>query len=201
MTRCIPSYSVSANLDSTEWFATQVRIGREHHCAHHLQMRGYEVFLPCYSENRRWSDRTKTIRHPLFAGYLFCRVSGEVMGKIVTLPGVVRIVGDGRRPIAIPAGEIEALQRIVAADLKPQPWPFLETGRRVRLEVGPLRGTEGIVVKSGGGERVVVSISLLRRSVAVEVDAAWLGVPPGSSIGERDGAIRAFADRTTTPRS
>ena len=145
------------------------------------------MFLPCYLEQRRWSDRVKRVVHPLFAGYVFCRVSGDVVAKVVTTPGVIRIVGDGRRAMPVPADEIEAIQRIVSADLPSEPWPFLETGQRVRLDVGPLRGMEGIVVRSTNGQRVIVSISLLRQSVAVEVDAEWVSVPAGPSIDLREG--------------
>lgn len=159
-----------------EWFATQVRVGREHSCARHLRVRGYEVFLPCFLQNRRWSDRVKKIDRALFAGYVFCRVSSEMVAKIVTTPGVVRIVGDGRRAVPVPADEIAAVQRIVDAGLAVEPWPFLQTGQCVRIGVGPLRGTEGVVVGSRNSQRVVVSISLLRRSVAVEVDAEWVRV-------------------------
>ena len=162
--------------DDAEWFATQVRVGREHSCARHLQMRGYEVFLPCYVEHRRWSDRLRKVVRPLFSGYVFCRASSQVVGKIVTTPGVMRIVGDGRRAVPVSGDEIAAIQRIVNAGAPSEPWPFLQEGRRVRIGVGPLRGTEGFVVRSTSGERVVVSISLLRRSVAVEVDAEWVHV-------------------------
>lgn len=159
-----------------EWFATQVRVGREHVCARHLHARGYEVFLPCHTEYRRWSDRVKEAVHPLFAGYVFCRASFHVVGKIVTTPGVVRIVGDGTRALPVSAEEIDAIQRIVTAGIRPEPWPYLRTGQHVRIDVGPLRGTEGIFVASRQGGRVVVSISLLCRSVAVEVDARWVHV-------------------------
>ena len=163
-------------LGDAEWFATQVRVGREHYSARHLQMRGYEVFLPCHRESRRWSDRVKHVSHPLFAGYLFCRSSSDVVGKIVTAPGVMRIVGDGTRAVPVPHDQIEAVRRIVDAGLVSEPWPFLQTGERVCIEVGPLRGLEGVVVRSLNGLRVVVSIVLLRRSVAVEVDAEWVRV-------------------------
>jgi transcription antitermination factor NusG len=151
-------------------------VGREHSCARHLQVRGYEVFLPCSRQNRRWSDRIKKIERALFPGYVFCRMSGEAVATIVTTPGVVRIVGDGGRAVPIPVDEIVAVQRIVDAGLSVEPWPFLQTGQCIRIGVGPLRGTEGVVIESKDSQRVVVSISLLQRSVAVEVDAGWLSV-------------------------
>jgi transcription antitermination factor NusG len=159
---------------AAEWFVAQVRAGREHLTARHLRMRGYEVFLPCYTERRRWSDRIRTRERPLFDGYLFCRLSGSVVGKIVTTPGVMRIVGEGGRAVPVPGHEIETIRRIVAERLPCEPWQYLQVGERVSIECGPLRGIRGVVVKSGNTGRIVVSISLLRRAIAVDVDATWL---------------------------
>jgi transcription antitermination factor NusG len=120
----------------------------------------------------------KSIEQALFAGYLFCRVRPDVTGKIVTAPGVIRIVSDGHRPLPVPLHEIEALQRVMASGLDLSPWRYLQTGQRVRIIDGPLRGTEGIVVKAGQRDRLILSVSLLCRSVAVEIDPAWLSIPP-----------------------
>lgn len=163
-----------------EWFAAQVWAGREQHCAQHLRVRGYDVFLPCYREQRRWSDRVKSVERALFSGYVFCRIHGHVLAQLLTTPGVVRIVGDGCRPLPVAREEIDALQRAVEAGLKVEPTDFLEVGQRVRIETGPLRDTEGIVLKVMKNQhRLILSVSLLRRSVAVELDpASVVRLPP-----------------------
>jgi transcription antitermination factor NusG len=161
-----------------EWFAAQVWSGRERHCATHLRVRGYEVFLPCYTERRRWSDRVKVIERALFAGYVFCRSEADVLAQVITAPGVIRIVGDGQRPLPIPTDEIESIQRIVASGVAATPWPFMHEGQHVRIDVGPLRGTHGRILRTKTDHRLIVSISLLQRSVAVELDADWVSVPP-----------------------
>jgi transcription antitermination factor NusG len=161
-----------------EWFAAQVWSGRERLCAAHLRARGYEVFLPCYTERRRWSDRVKSLERALFAGYVFCRSDATVLAQVITTPGVIRIVGDGQRPLPIPTDEIEAIQRIVASDVAAAPWPFMHEGQQVRIDVGPLRGTHGRILRTKTDHRLIVSISLLQRSVAVEMDADWVSVPP-----------------------
>jgi transcription antitermination factor NusG len=157
-----------------EWFALQVWTGRERPCAAQLRARGYDVFLPCYCERRRWSDRVKCVERAMFAGYLFCRITPIVAAKIVTTPGVIRILGDSDGPLPVRADEIEAIQRIVGTDRQTQPWPFLHVGERIRLESGPLSGTEGIIVRMKAQHRLVVSVSLLQRSVAVEIDETWV---------------------------
>jgi transcription antitermination factor NusG len=160
------------------WFAAQVWTGRELFCASHLRVRGYEVFLPCYCEHRRWSDRVKRVERALFPGYVFCRLCGDVLAKIVTTPGVIRLVGDGKHPLPIPIDEIETIQRIVATGITARPWAFVQAGQRVRIERGPLRELEGLVLRTTHGNRLIVSIALLQRSVAVEIDAEWVSVPP-----------------------
>jgi transcription antitermination factor NusG len=157
-----------------EWFALQVWTGREQPCAVQLRARGYDVFLPSYWEQRRWSDRIKRIERAMFAGYLFCRLSPDAPAKAITTPGVLRILGDREGPLPVRPDEIEALQRIVAAERLVEPWPYLQAGERVRIETGPLAGAEGTVVRLKAQHRLVVSVSLLQRSVAVEIDHAWV---------------------------
>jgi transcription antitermination factor NusG len=167
--------------DPNEWFAVQVWAGRESRSAAFLGLRGYDVFLPCYRERRRLADRTKTFERALFAGYLFCRMQPHVYAKILTAPGVIRIVGGLDGPIAIPQTEISAIRRIVDAHLQAEPWPFPEPGQHVCIDAGPLRGTEGTVLTVNDRRKLIVSISLLQRAVAVEIDPEWIapsvGVP------------------------
>jgi transcription antitermination factor NusG len=163
-----------------EWFAVQVWAGREPLCATHLSSRGYHVFLPSYREHRRWSDRTKIVDRAVFQGYLFCRLSDDVFAKVVTTPGVIRIVGDGSGPLPVAAEEIHALQRVMEHRLSTEPWEFLRAGERVRIQQGPLTSLEGIVLRTHGRHRLIVSVTLLQRSVAVEIDPGWVDVSPCS---------------------
>jgi transcription termination/antitermination protein NusG len=160
------------------WFAAQVWGGREQLCATHLSARGYDVFFPSYREHRRWSDRIKTIDRAVFEGYLFCRLSDEVFAKVVTTPGVIRIVGDGTRPLPVATEEIEALQRVMERRLAAEPWEFLRAGERVRIHRGPLAGLEGIVLRTSARHRLILSVSLLQRAVSVEIDPSWVDASP-----------------------
>jgi len=160
--------------ESKQWFAIHVWAAREPISAAHLRARGYEVFLPMYRERRRWVDRVKIVDKALFPGYLFCRSVGSVLGKVVTAPGVIHIVGDGYRPTAISTHEIEALQRVVAQGVPLEPADYLRVGQRVRIEFGPLQGTEGVIQRVKHRDRLILSVTALQRSVAVEVAAGWL---------------------------
>lgn len=163
-------------MSTEDWFAVQVRAGRERFCAEHLQARGYEVFLPCYYEQRRWSDRLKTTERALFAGYLFCRFGRTVTAKVVTTPAVIRIVGNSQGPQAVPSHEIEAVRGITAARLAIEPWPFEYQDRLVRVDCGPLRGLLGTVLQVKNRHRLVISVSLLQRSLAVEIAPEWVSI-------------------------
>jgi len=161
--------------DSTyAWYALRVRSRHENTVASHLQARGFESFVPLYKSLRRWSDRFREIELPLFPGYVFCQFNLLNRLPIVTVPGIVHVVGIGRIPVAIAQTEIAAIQTAIKSGLPRQPWPCLEIGNRVRIEYGPLSGIEGILSGFRGHQRLVLSVTLLQRSVAVQVDQAWV---------------------------
>ena len=163
---------------SRPWFALNTRFRYEDFAANHLRGKGYEVFLPVYKCRRRWSDRVKQLELPLFPGYLFCRF--DVMNRlpILTTPGMIQIVGFGKTPVPVDEAEILALQTAIGSGLDREPWPFLQVGQKVKIECGALRGVEGILLNIKGGHRLVLSVSLLQRSVAVEVDSSWVIAAP-----------------------
>lgn len=165
---------------TSPWYALHVRTRQETSIASVLQDKGYECFLPLYQSQRRWSDRIKQINLPLFPGYLFCRLELQKRLPILMTPGVVHIVGTGRIPIPVEDSEIVALEKIVRSGLQLQPWPFLHIGKKVRIGQGALDGLEGILLAVKKPHRLVVSITLLSRSVAVEIDEDW--AEPASSV-------------------
>jgi transcription antitermination factor NusG len=154
------------------WFALQVNSRKENWIFAHLVGQGYECFWPKFKSVRQWSDRRKEIESPLFPGYLFCRFNPLERLPILKTPGVMEIVGCNRKPIPIDEQEIQAIQRMMESSLVRQPWPYLEVGERVRIQSGALRGLVGILVALKGNYRLVLSVTLLKRSVAVEIDAA-----------------------------
>jgi transcription antitermination factor NusG len=155
------------------WYALHVRTRQEASIASVLKEKGYECFLPSYQSRRRWTDRTKHIHLPLFPGYFFCRFEVHKRLPILMTPGVLQIVGIGRIPVPVEDSEIAALQRIVNSGMQSQPWPFLHIGQKVRISHGALDGLEGILLAANKPQRLVVSVTLLSRSVAVEIDEDW----------------------------
>jgi transcriptional antiterminator NusG len=162
------------------WFALKVQACREKLVATLLRHKGFTEFLPLYRARHRWSDRSKEIELALFPGYLFCRFDPLHRLPILTTPGVTSILGVGKTPVPVDASEVAAIQAMVSSGLQVGPWPFLQVGERVRIEEGPLRGVEGILVNVNRRNKLVASVTLLQRSVAVEVDR--LSVTPLSPV-------------------
>ena len=138
-----------------------------------LDHKGYESFLPLYKPRRR-NSRDRDVRLPLFPGYLFCRFNETFRLPILTTPGVLHVVGLVRVPIPVDDLEVTAIRRLVESPLLPEAWSFLEAGQRVYINDGPLEGIEGTLVTVKNSNRLVLSVALLRRSVAVEIDRAWV---------------------------
>src|SRR5215469_5655019 len=152
------------------WYALQLRTQWESSTATMLSNKGYETFLPTYKILKRARDRSFEASAPLFPGYLFCRFNVFDRLPVLITPGVITVVRSGRTPIPVENSELEAVQKMVSTGLRVEPCPYLEVGQLVRIEDGALRGIEGILTSFKGAQRIVVSISLLRRSVALEID-------------------------------
>jgi transcription antitermination factor NusG len=161
---------VTTGAASREWFALQVRTRWEGSTAILLSGKGYEVFLPTYKIKKRWTGRLKEVAAPLFPGYVFCQFDVQKRLPILVTPGVISVVSRGRIPIPVDDIEMAAIQKIVSLGFRAEPYPYLELGQRVRIESDVLKGIEGILINFKGNHRIVVSVSLLRRSVALEID-------------------------------
>jgi len=158
----------------TRWYAAYTSANHEKRVAGQLEGRAIEHFLPLYRSVRRWSDRRVQIDLPLFPGYIFVRLALHDRLRVLQIPGVVRLVGFNGMPTALPDEEMEILRSGLSQRLGVRPHPFLTVGRRVRIRSGSFRGLEGILLRRKGNLRVVLSISLIQRSVAVEVDSTDL---------------------------
>jgi transcription antitermination factor NusG len=166
---------------TSQWFALRVRSRCEKVVAVAARSKGFEDFLPLHRRRRRWSDRSKWVDVPLFPGYLFCRLNPEDRFSLLTIRGVMHIVGVGRIPEPVDEQEISAIQHAICSDAQVEPWPFLEAGQRVRLSSGPLAGLEGILVETDEQRRVVVGLTILKQSVAVRIERDWVEPPVHSA--------------------
>lgn len=165
----------TVKLNDASWFGIHVKSRCEFRAYDDLCLRGFEAFLPLWSVRRRWSDRIKKLELPLFPGYLFCRFALPDRFKVLNAAGVAQIVGIGKDPVPIGETEIRSIQTLVASKMALTPWPYLKAGQQIRIDNGPLAGVEGVVINAEDGKsRVIVSVTMFLRSVAVEIDRNWI---------------------------
>ena len=152
------------------WYALRVKPRHEKAVAEALRAKGFEEFLPLCRERRRWSDRVKEIETPLFGGYTFCRFSAENWLAVLRAPGVVGVVKFGGALAEVDPEEIDALRAAVESGRMVRPCEFLSAGQRVRIVSGPLANVEGIFQRYSGSDQLVISVTILQRSVSVELE-------------------------------
>ncbi len=159
------------------WFGVRVRPRSEQRASGELARRGFEALLPSQRVRKRWADRTKVCEEPVFPGYLFARFDPEDRMRVLEAPFVIEVVGVGKKPVAISNDEINAIKTLVDSEFVLTPWPYLQAGQLVRIDAGPLAGVQGRILRSErGNPRVVVSVTMLQRSIAAEVDRDWIGL-------------------------
>ena len=155
------------------WYALYTRHQHERNAAQVLSQKGFETFLPLYQSVHQWKDRKKEVWLPLFPSYVF--VSGDLNRTLEVLktPGVVGFVANAGRPAIIPLEQIHAVRQL-ALRSRAEPHPFLQAGDRVRVKAGSLSGLEGILVRKKNQCRLVISVDMLGKSVATEIDVALI---------------------------
>ena len=164
------------------WFAIHVKSNHEKAVCSHLSMKGFEVFLPVCRTRNRWADRYKIVETPLFRGYVFARLDPARPNAIFSTPGVLKIVGTGRYPLPVEEGEITAIRRAVDANLQLRECDFFTRGQHATVIGGTLNGLEGTVVKLRQKTRLILSISLLQRSIALEIDENVVRIDAESAL-------------------
>lgn len=167
--------------DQPQWYAAYTCARHEKQVRRQLEEREIRCFLPLYRSVRRWKDRQKELKLALFPGYVFVHIGPKDRLRVLQTPSVVRFVCVKGHPAVLADSEIESLQSGLANAVHLEPHPYLKVGCKARVKYGPLAGTEGILVRTNVRKkigvrkkdrlRVVLSIDLIMRSVAVEVDA------------------------------
>jgi transcription antitermination factor NusG len=164
------SGAVSSSTHGTNWYVLYTAPRHEKSVAGQIERHGISCFLPVYRSMRRWKDRRKELELVLFPGYVFVQIALQDRLRVLQLPGAVRLVSRNGQPAALPEYEIETLRNRLAGSDNLEPHPYLRAGRRVRVRRGPMQGLEGIIVRRKDCCRVVFSMDLIMRSIAVEVD-------------------------------
>jgi transcription antitermination factor NusG len=172
-------------MSQPHWYAAYTCAKHEKRVAAELGAREVQNFLPLYSSVRRWKDRRVQLDLALFPGYVFVRLALRDRLQVLQIPSVVRLVGFGGLPTALPDVEMEILRVGLCQGLRVEPHPFLTVGRRVRITAGPFAGLEGVLKQKKRNLRVVVSLGLIQQSLAVDVDSADVRPTMGYAVGDR----------------
>lgn len=164
--------SVGASISpGSNWYAVYTLPRHEKVIAERLIQKDVETYLPLYRAIHRWNRRRAEVDLPLFPGYVFVKISMVHKARVLSHPGVIRLVSFNGKPAHLPDQEIERLRSSLQI-CRAEPYPFLSVGRQVRIKAGPLAGLEGRILRRKGKLRVVVSMELIERAIVLEVDAA-----------------------------
>jgi transcription antitermination factor NusG len=166
-----PMNSLDSGVCESPWYAIYTRHQHEKMVAQNLTSKGFESFLPLCTTAHNWKDRTKALSLPLFPCYVFLKGGIERRLQIITTPGIHGLVSRGGQPAAIPFIEIEAIRRVVQSGVRIEAHPLLKFGDRVRIKCGPLEGIQGILLRKKNISRLVLSVEMLGKAAAMEVDA------------------------------
>jgi transcription antitermination factor NusG len=160
------------HLDGASWYAVLTRSRQERVATLMLEYMMIANFLPLLSQERRWSDRKQMVNLPLFPGYVFVRIarSSELQLRVLKIPGVVGFVRNQTGPLPVPDREIEDVRAVLSHGIGCSPYPFLKAGDRVRVVRGALVGLEGTLIRCGSQSKLVISVEMIQRSVAVSVN-------------------------------
>lgn len=157
--------------DGAHWYAAYTRARHEKAVEKSLAAKGFEVFLPLHDVLSQWKDRRKWVQKPLFPGYLFVRTGPDRLGYVWMEKAVVHLVSDAGGPVPVPDEQVHTVRELMTRAVPVDPWPHVRKGDRVIVRDGPLIGLEGFFVRRKNEAKLVVSVDMLGRSVAAEVQA------------------------------
>lgn len=169
--------------DALRWYVAYTYPRHEKAVSDQVQLRSVETFLPTYTVKSRWKDRRVLLELPLFAGYVFTRITARERIKVLSVPSVIRILSYRGMPVPIDDAEIDAMRACVANGAKFSPHPYIAVGDRVRVRDGAFEGLEGVVIRESNQCKLVVSLSLIHQSVSLEVEPGCLEIVEAANAG------------------
>lgn len=169
---CSMGAQVLTSTSDLRWYAVYTCANHEKQVARQLDLRAIECFLPLYERISRWKDRRMKIRLPLFSGYVFVRMVLEEKLRVLQIPGVVRLVGFNGTPTPLGDEEMETMRNGLTGGVHAEPCPYFSIGSHVRIKSGPLQGLKGVLLKKKNSCHLIISLDLIQRSIAVQVDSA-----------------------------
>ena len=162
--------SMNETTEKYRWYALHTRHRHEKKVNQRLLEKGVESYLPLNTHYRKWSDRYKEVKEPLFSCYVFVRIDLRHQLSALQTDGAVGLVSFSGIPAPIPDEQIEALQRIVEGNRHVDYAEYMPPGSRVKVTQGPFQDIEGIMVRTKSENRLIISIDGIRQAISVEID-------------------------------
>ena len=153
-----------------DWYAVYTVVRHEKTVNSSLLEKSIDTFLPLREVASRWKDRRKSVRFPLFPGYLFVNIHPQERYTVLNTRGVVKILGAGGNPIPVPVEQVDAVKRILESRLEYEPYYYFVPGKEALVVKGPFQGLRGRILERRSGYRLILSVDIIQRAVAVEVD-------------------------------
>lgn len=185
----------SSLIDPPRWYAVYTYPRHEKSVLEHFELKSLEAFLPTFVTESRWKDRRVRLQTPVFPGYVFTRIHASHRNKVLSSPGVIRILCFNGMPAPIDDAEIESVKRCLEQGTVLGPCPLLEVGERVRVKSGVLEGLEGHISRCKNDRRLIVPITLIHQSVAIEIDVQLLELVNTEADGLGRSLGRSGSDR------
>jgi transcription antitermination factor NusG len=156
--------------EEAHWYAMYTNARHENAVADHLISKDIEVFVPTIAVVRSWKDRKMKLQTPAFPGYVFTKICLSERGRVISVPGVVRILSFNGVPARLDEAEIENIRLCHRRGAFMESLPSFGVGERVRVKSGVLEGLEGFVSRCKDERRLIVPLSHINQSLAVQVD-------------------------------
>jgi transcription antitermination factor NusG len=164
--------NISNESSAGDWYVAYTKHQHEMAVARALASRGFDTLLPVYSTTRVWKTGKKVLNLPLFPCYVFIRGKLERRREIITTPGIHTLVSQAGKPCPIPPAEIHAIQQAAKSGCRLAPYPLLQCGELVRIKNGPMVGVEGILERKKNTCKLIISVEMLGKAAAVEIDSS-----------------------------
>ncbi|HEX3035449.1 MAG TPA: UpxY family transcription antiterminator [Thermodesulfobacteriota bacterium] len=158
------------NYSNREWYAVYTIVRHEKTVNSDLTEKSVETFLPLMEVTSQWKDRKKEVQLPLFPGYLFVNIRLQDRWNVLNTRGVVKVLGVNGIPVPVPVEQIDAVKGLLESKFKYEPYPYFTQGREVVVINGPLQGVMGKIVERRNNYRLIISVDIIRRSIAIEVN-------------------------------
>jgi transcription antitermination factor NusG len=172
--------SLEESMHESPWNVLHVTANHEKRVAQHLNCRAVEHYLPLYTERSHWTDRTVELERPLFAGYVFIRFSAPQKLSIISIPGVLQVLG-GNGCQTVSSQELDRIRLALSGGQRLRPHPFLAVGVQVRVRGGIFDGAQGVVAEMRRECKVVIALSGVQQSFSLEIGMDQLelvNIPP-----------------------